>query len=328
MSRSDLVRLVRLYRKRDRGGGLPTPPSSPGQTGNNNINNNNNNGNGAGNGAANSKSAHLSPAMYTVHSHHGVRKLRLGRTASISTQMELNQLPTDRHEDYVDKISSMFRQGQALASYFESALFADNLIELCKRVALILEKEKRLLELRSPVYVFGDLHGNVDDLKFFSEHVWPLGMPLTAGTFLFLGDYVDRGQGGLEVVAYLFAQKVQVPEKIFLLRGNHETRAVNGWEEYYRGGSFLWQCKKRFGNTKGTQVWDICNQVFDRMPFAAIVDKSVFCVHGGIPRPTGVTPEEDNRLEDIRRIPCPHRRAAARRGRGPAQSPGLLAAVV
>jgi hypothetical protein len=37
-----------------------------------------------------------------------------------------------------------------------------------------------------------------------------LGMNLTAGKFLFLGDYVDRGMLGLECLAYLFALKVRI----------------------------------------------------------------------------------------------------------------------
>ncbi len=64
------------------------------------------------------------------------------------------------------------------------------------------------------MYVLGDIHGNMNDLRFFSENLWTLGMPLTAGSFLFLGDYVDRGQNSLEVVAYLFALKVRTPFKL------------------------------------------------------------------------------------------------------------------
>ena len=83
------------------------------------------------------------------------------------------------------------------------------------------------MKLKSPVYVFGDFHGNMADLIAFSKLLWPLGMHLTPGSFLFLGDYVDRGQYSIEVLSYLFAQKIMLPDKVFMLRGNHELRAVN-----------------------------------------------------------------------------------------------------
>ena len=32
---------------------------------------------------------------------------------------------------------------------------------------------------------------------------------------------------------------------MFMLRGNHELRDVNGWVEHYGERSFLWQCQVR-----------------------------------------------------------------------------------
>jgi len=43
--------------------------------------------------------------------------------------------------------------------------------------------------------------------------------------------------------------------------------------------------QNRFGDALGEDVWEACNAVFDRMPLAAVIDRDIFCVHGGIPRP-------------------------------------------
>ena len=121
--------------------------------------------------------------------------------------------------------------------FFLSSNFLDLFQHQCSQISgfcsalspveRIFESEPRLLRLKSPVYVFGDFHGNMADLIAFSKLLWPLGMHLTPGSFLFLGDYVDRGQYSIEVLSYLFAQKIMLPDKVFLLRGNHELRAVN-----------------------------------------------------------------------------------------------------
>ena len=73
-----------------------------------------------------------------------------------------------------------------------------------------------LLELEAPLKICGDVHGQYSDLLRLFEYG---GFP--EANYLFLGDYVDRGKQGLEVICLLLAGKVKYPENFFLLRGNH-----------------------------------------------------------------------------------------------------------
>lgn len=226
---------------------------------------------------------------------------RMGRNASFTTRSVLRNLPDDdAPHPLAQRIVDMFKDPTAHMDYLNSQQFAKDLIKLNHKVKAILEREPRVAFLQSPAYIFGDIHGNLEDLHFFSDNIWRLGMSLTAGNFVFLGDYVDRGLSCLECIAYLLAMKLLMPQKVFLLRGNHETRDVNGWEEHYGERSFMYQCRSRFGDDLGYRIWEQSNQVFDRMPLAAVVDQDIFCVHGGIPRPIGTG---DSRIQDILQVP-------------------------
>ncbi|TFF98312.1 MAG: hypothetical protein EU547_01905 [Promethearchaeota archaeon] len=147
------------------------------------------------------------------------------------------------------------------------------ILALIKDIETILGSEANLVYIpKSKMMVVGDLHGDLETLQkiiqlFFRDNFDKL---------LFLGDYVDRGAKQVEVVNVLFYYKKNLPNKILLLRGNHEDPFIN------RHYGFYDQVRLKFSNYK--RIFRAYNHLFSKLPLAAITWNRIFCIHGGIPQ--------------------------------------------
>ncbi|PWA55974.1 BRI1 suppressor 1 (BSU1)-like 3 [Artemisia annua] len=159
-------------------------------------------------------------------------------------------------------------------------LDCNEIADLCDSSERIFSSEPSVLQLRAPIKIFGDLHGQFGDLmRLFDEY----GSPSTAGDiayidYLFLGDYVDRGQHSLETISLLLALKVEYPQNVHLIRGNHEAADINALF------GFRIECIERMGERDGIWVWHRINRLFNWLPLAALIEKKIICMHGGIGR--------------------------------------------
>lgn len=143
---------------------------------------------------------------------------------------------------------------------------------LFRLVIDILLDESNVQAVPSPVTICGDIHGQFPDLLGLFSIAGELSNSSSL-TYVFLGDLVDRGYNSVETLTYLLLLKVKYPSKIFLIRGNHETRAVTAIYGFYD------ECDKKYGTA---EVWRQAMEVFDTFPVAVLVDGKTLCVHGGL----------------------------------------------
>ena len=86
----------------------------------------------------------------------------------------------------------------------------------------ILSKETNIQPVNAPVTICGDIHGQYHDLL----ELFKVGGNCPDTNYLFTGDYVDRGYYSVETVSLLICYKLRYPTRIFLTRGNHESRQI------------------------------------------------------------------------------------------------------
>lgn len=84
---------------------------------------------------------------------------------------------------------------------------------------------------------------------------------------------MDRGHNSVETFELLLCLKAQYPDRITLLRGNHECRQITQVYGFYE------ECVRKYGNAN---PWKYCTDVFDYLNLAAVIDGRVLCVHGGL----------------------------------------------
>jgi predicted phosphodiesterase len=143
----------------------------------------------------------------------------------------------------------------------------------------VFREEPKLIHLPNTgkaIFV-GDTHGDLEASRSILE-----GYLSDHQKVVFLGDYVDRGEASRENILYLLSMKLQFPEDVIILMGNHEGYII---KEFYPAHFWLSLTegeKERYGKTLA------------QLPYAVSTPNGVIGVHGSLP--------DVEKLEDIDRI--------------------------
>jgi diadenosine tetraphosphatase ApaH/serine/threonine PP2A family protein phosphatase len=187
----------------------------------------------------------------------------------VATQSSPNLPTTFENEIPAPQVTSGFDDKWITTLKTCQFLPLNDLKVLCELVREILVCESNVIEVSSPVTICGDVHGQFYDVM----ELFRLGGDPPQTSYIFMGDFVDRGYFSLETFTLLLALKAKYPDRITLLRGNHESRQITQVYGFYD------ECMQKYSDVSG---WKSCTLVFDMLNTAATVDGEIFCVHGGL----------------------------------------------
>jgi len=160
---------------------------------------------------------------------------------------------------------------------------------LCAKAREILFEESNVQRVDPPVTLCGDIHGQFYDLR----ELFKYGKDCPEVSYLFMGDFVDRGYYSVETFLLLLALKVRYPDRVTLIRGNHESRQITQVYGFYD------ECLRKFCSVN---VWRYCTEIFDYLSLSAVVGGSLFAVHGGL-SPTVHSLDEIRSIDRKQEVP-------------------------
>jgi serine/threonine-protein phosphatase PP1 catalytic subunit len=141
---------------------------------------------------------------------------------------------------------------------------AATLRKLIPEVTGLLSSEPALVYKDSePVIIVGELFGDVKSLDFILKEFEEVGN----GSIVFLGGYLNEDIPSLDILVRLFQLKMKFPDRLILLQGRHE----------------LAKNSPMYLVEKDQQLLSLVRQTFEKMPVAAIVNGSIFCINSGVP---------------------------------------------
>lgn len=193
---------------------------------------------------------------------------------------KLGPLDTDQLDmDFVNRMVTEFKEGRLISR--------KKVFQLIKAAMAKFRAEPTMVELAKPgpdhrITVCGDTHGQFFDfLHIFETNGWPS----ESHTYLFNGDFVDRGSWSTEIALTLYALKLALPNNLYINRGNHESDNMN--ITY----GFSGECKSKY---LSDNVFKAFSESFSLLPLATLIGDKFFVVHGGL------FSNDDVTLDDIR----------------------------
>lgn len=176
----------------------------------------------------------------------------------------------------------------------------ENLKEFQEKVKLcskILKEEKTFVTIKKikNLIAVGDLHGDSVSTAKYVKGIEELFKKDELDHVIFLGDYVDRGPDSIKVLNTVIDLKLSYPNKVTLLRGNHETKNVFRIFSFIDENSLMNQVNRKYYplcNKYTDELKAVLLDFFNALPLAADIDidspslkktRKILAVHGGIP---------------------------------------------